>query len=61
MQIIKKGDLNRLKKSIQFTCKKCGCIFVANKDEYQVHFDQYQGDWVKIRCPYCNNKIIHYC
>lgn len=60
MQIIKEGDLNRLKKSIQFTCKKCGCIFVANKDEYQIHFDQYQGDWIEICCPYCNNRIIHY-
>jgi hypothetical protein len=61
MQIIKKGDLDRLKNSIRFNCKKCGCVFIADNDEYQKHFDQYQGNWIEIHCPCCNNRIIYDC
>ena len=35
MRIIKEGDLKKLKKIKCFECKKCGCIFEAEKDEYK--------------------------
>ena len=60
MKILKKGNLTKIKQSFQFTCKKCGCVFIADKGEYQ-HFLQPQGEWVECRCPYCNNSVQADC
>ena len=53
MQIIKKGNLDKLKEPIQFECHRCGCIFVADNTEYNKRFDQRGGDWAEIHCPTC--------
>ena len=35
MKIIKNGDMQKLKMTKHFSCKKCGCVFEADKDEYK--------------------------
>lgn len=57
MKIIKQGDLNRLKKTVSFECKTCGCIFEADKDEYSIQH-QYNHPYVSVTCPCCKD-IVH--
>ncbi len=60
MQIIKKGDLNKLKKIKRFECDKCGCIFEADQTEYKptpgIAAQRGEGDY-RCVCPYCKNEV----
>ena len=56
MKIIKEGDLRKLKKIKYFECKKCGCIFEAEKDEYKCD-SQYNEIYYCCACPYCNQMV----
>ena len=57
MEIIKQGDLSRLKHTKRFECRHCGCIFLADDNEY------IKGDmWRNLQtytacCPYCDNEV----
>ena len=56
MKILVKGDLNRLKK-MKFECKECGCVFIANKKEYNAEHFMLNGklnSYVSMRCPCCD-------
>lgn len=53
MEIIKQGDPERIKKTKQFNCTACGCIFLANKDEYTFSGTQYNISYWKCKCPAC--------
>ena len=53
MNIIKKGDVNRLRKTKTFTCRECGCVFEANKGEYKSGM-QYNEEYYYCQCPTCN-------
>ena len=48
MEIIQKGNINAIKGNIQFECERCGCIFKADKDEYETMLD-------------CHNELIYLC
>ena len=51
MKIIKPGDIGVGAR--RFTCPKCGCIFVAEKDEYNAHrFFAGEVHYVA-KCPTC--------
>jgi len=52
MKIIKIGDPSRLKQIKRFTCKQCGCIFEAGKEEYNSGM-QYNEIYYMCRCPTC--------
>ena len=39
MKIIKEGDYIIANRVIKFSCKNCGCIFEANKNEYIPYYD----------------------
>ena len=52
MDIIKKGDLDRLRKPYQFECKRCGCVFKAYIGEYEVK-SQYNETYLTCKCPTC--------
>ena len=56
MRIIKEGDLKKLKKIKCFECKKCGCIFEAEKDEYK-QGSQYNEEYYYCACPCCNQTV----
>ena len=57
MEIIKPGDLSKLKKIKQFECGKCGCIFTADKSEYEVEC-QYDEEYIACKCPTCGNQVF---
>ncbi|MCM1276045.1 MAG: hypothetical protein NC299_11900 [Lachnospiraceae bacterium] len=56
MEIIKNGDLNRLKRTIRFECNKCGCIFKANTDECTAE-QQYNDVYFYCGCPCCGARV----
>lgn len=58
MKIIKNGDLNKIRRTIRFTCKHCGCEFEADKEDYEYQFSQRENyGWYETRCPYCTNRV----
>lgn len=50
MQIIKHGNLAPR----YFTCRSCGCEFIADKREYNIAAS---GDNFFVRCPDCNMRF----
>ena len=50
MKILKHGDLQPRK----FTCPECGCIFVANRTEYEVR----NSITYLTVCPDCNYDLF---
>ena len=61
MKIIKVGNTD--KKTKQFTCDECGCVFEANKGEYRFA-NQMEAMHVGIEavceCPYCKSNVSKY-
>ena len=53
MRIIKYGKAVRLGSDRKFECKHCGCIFIANKDEYTARDDFRNGTFYESTCPGC--------
>ena len=58
MKIIKVGHID--KKTKQFTCDECGCVFEADKGEYRFA-DQmealHDGIEAVCDCPHCKSKV----
>lgn len=52
IKVVKEGDPNRLKASKRFQCDECGCVFEADKDEYQSDM-QYNTMYFYCECPCC--------
>jgi len=52
MKIIREGNVKRLLKTKRFTCKECGCVFEANKGEYESGV-QYNEEYFYCQCPTC--------
>lgn len=48
MEIIKQGNLERIKKSKRFKCTYCECEFIADQTEYE-----YYGSWRNMQCYLC--------
>ena len=58
MRIIKEGDPDKLGK--RFECENCGCIFVANKSEYEYRKCG-MGEYEYVtECPYCHEEVHKY-
>jgi rubredoxin len=61
MRIIKFGVTD--KKTKQFICNECGCVFEADKDEYRLA-DQmeamHDGIETVCVCPHCKSKVYRY-
>ena len=60
MKIIKEG-LAPSKKIAKMTCRSCGCVFEAAKEEFTYQPDRDGAFW-KIDCPTdgCNNILFKY-
>ena len=56
MKVIVAGDIERTKRIIRFTCRDCGCVWEAGKDEYTYNFDQKDGEYSSMKCPCCGTK-----
>ena len=58
IKIIQPGDLDKLKHTIEFTCKTCGCVFEADKEDYTYQYSQREGcGWYEIKCPCCDKLV----
>lgn len=58
IKIIQHGDLNRLKHTIEFTCKDCGCVFEADQGDYTFQYSQREDcGWYAIKCPFCDKWV----
>ena len=53
MEIIKQGNLNLAKAIRTFRCDKCGCVFKAEKGEYQIR-SHYNDTLFVCECPTCH-------
>lgn len=56
MKIIKKGTIPKTTK--RFTCSNCGCVFECDKNEYDLHFSQRDGDWLETKCLECGTRVV---
>lgn len=56
MQIIKEGKLKS--KKYKFECSRCGCIFIADRDEITSTPSFRNDTCYKVTCPCC--KIMVY-
>ena len=56
MKIIKEGDVSKTLRIKRFECKECGCIFEADKNEYETSSD-YRETVYRIECPTCGNRV----
>lgn len=57
MIILRKGDIEKILESKYFLCPICGCLWKANKDEYEVD-TQYNELYYTCKCPFENCKGI---
>jgi hypothetical protein len=55
MEIVKQGDLSRLKKIKHFKCNHCECEFLADNTEYQFGGFEYNISYYRCKCPTCGN------
>ena len=53
IKIIKPGKLKNPKDTRRFTCLLCGCVFDADRGDYEA-FDQYQTTKYAAVCPTCH-------
>lgn len=60
MKIIQRGNLDLLKEIRKFECDRCGCIFEAEKGEYQV-YSQYNEPYYTCICPTCRDVALEMC
>lgn len=57
MRIIKKGKLPKERKAI-LCCDKCKTKFECSVKEMKYRFDQRDGDFYEVNCPFCREKIF---
>lgn len=60
MKILTPGNKDRLKKYRKFECEHCGCVFIADKDEYKDESTQKDGPMYSAKCPCCENRVWSY-
>ena len=56
MTIIREGNLDLLKEVKRFYCRRCQCVFDAEKTEYTTE-NQYNETYYKCTCPTCGNTV----
>lgn len=59
MKILIPGHKEKVKKYKEFTCRDCGCVFLADQTEYTNVSDQ-NGSDVYADCPCCETRIHNY-
>ena len=64
MTILQYGNIDKYKDCDpwSFVCCKCGCIWIAFKDEYEIEEVQLEQDSIDIlhsmKCPTCGTKMF---
>lgn len=61
MLILKGGDLDKINQTITFECDNCGCMFKADKNEYELVSNSMEYIDTRARykciCPFCKKKV----
>ena len=57
MEIIKKGDIGQVIESKMFECKRCGCVFKAERSEYESKMDCRNDMYYLCDCPTCGKTV----
>lgn len=60
MKILVPGNVDLLKNAKQFRCDVCGCIWVANNEEYNTDFSTKNETYYICDCPTCG-KTAYVC
>ena len=55
LQILQTGNASS-QKSKRFECENCGCIWLADKDEYEIDWSRYSLP-AYCACPCCKTEI----
>ena len=56
MEIIKKGEIERVEETKMFECKRCGCVFKADRSEY-ISGQHYDDFYYTCTCPTCGKTV----
>ena len=57
MEIIKKGNIEQVIESRMFECKRCGCVFKAERGEYESKQDTRNDMYYLCDCPTCGKTV----
>lgn len=59
IKIIKPGRQGEIKR---FTCSRCGCVFEADRDDYEKRRDDFRMEiYVLAACPSCGHFVRRSC
>lgn len=58
MEIIIPGDLQRAGIAVLFVCRKCGCQFIARKEEFEIKPGCRNDFYYQCSCPTCGYKCV---
>jgi hypothetical protein len=57
MEIIKKGNIEQVIETKMFECKRCGCVFKAERSEYESKMDCRNDMYYLCDCPTCGKTV----
>lgn len=57
MKILVDGDLSKVYRTEKFECDRCGCVFEATNQEYDVRYDYSGVDHLSVTCPCCESRV----
>ena len=55
IKIIKPGK--KPDTTVRFECPHCGCVFMADVDDYEEEYSLRNDYYLKIDCPTCGSKV----
>lgn len=45
----------------RFKCRHCGCVFMADVDDYKKEYSLCNGYYLKVDCPTCGREVYKSC
>jgi len=58
MEILKQGNIQKIRRVKRFACKHCGCVFTADNTEYRpadYYSNMHDGIDATCECPCCKS------
>lgn len=60
MKIILNSNSSNDNKPIRFTCSRCGTVFDADRNEYDMSVNFRNEPYCVCSCPKCNSTVYYY-
>ena len=57
MEILKQGNISKIKQTKKFECTWCGCVFLADNDEYDECIYGIRQYKYRCICPTCDTPV----